>query len=650
MSTSRENIHVSLGSSANAVTAHLLNLEGLAATDPKSSCNPSITHAISNETYVPRVLIVDQANQFSLSHPQHHQQSRDQTVATWTGSMEVKEQEQQVDRSNVVALQEAASALAYSSYSRYHVTPNTSFYASASNGRHVQWDSDEEEEEEEDPEERLRRQQRAKHQWQQNTQEPLQEKMNSFWEDTSEDSLSWMEYWMPPHPPHNNYAVPLPFSNDSSMAEHWDTFQMGSTHKTAQDLLEKLRQILETCDAVQGVTILTEGYGIYAGMTTALLQDLEEECRTAGRLVMNVVNDGSMPVDKENQAKQESSWQIAHTERVRRQLQSGLALHDMTTHAHAVLPLALDNKESSLFATTARVALALETATLAYRLNGSNALSRIGLNGGYFGGVGPSDEGYGVASHLSFGEYLACLQPSSQYPMLELDVMNYNAVDSWNEALLQGTSLERQRMLQQGGRDANVRRPRDVLPGAWLNSKKTGLLIGLSPEMGGTDRSVHHQFALTTSLRPSNVQVSTFSTSQYLTFLMEGMAFRYRPEVSMSTVLSESAASLTSGGYGAGSYWEYLFPDGDRLPVLSVVSNSTRSYGYLNSIASDMKQVLSPRFKGYLNRDTAEGILPDAEDCTEAMEQCFDLRDLYAPPEGSGLVVDSEGTYFDVDE
>jgi len=647
MSTPRENIHVSLGSSANAITAHLLNLEGLAATDSASSCNPNITHTISNDTYVPRVLIVDQAKCFSFSHPHHH--SQDQTVATWSGRTEVHEQEQQEDRSNVLSLQEAASALAYSSYSRYHVSPNQASYASASNGRHVQWDSDEEEEEE-DPEERQRRQERAKHKWQLSTQQPLQEKLDSFWTDASRsnDSLSWMEYWMPPHPPHHNYAVPLPFSNDSNMAEHWDTYQMGASLKTAEDLLEKLRRTLETCDSVQGVTILSEGYGIYAGMTTALLQDLEEECRTAGRLVINVVDDGSVPVDKENEVEEES-WQAAHTERVRRQLQSGLALHDMTTHAHAVLPLAM-SKETSLFSSSARVALALETATLAYRLSGSNQQSRIGLNGGYFGGVGPSDEGYGVASHLSFGEYLACMQPSSQYPMLELDIMNHNTATSWNEALLQGTRLERERMLQQGGRDANVRRPRDVLPGAWLNSHKDGLLTGLSPEMGGMDRSVHHQFALTTSLRPSSARVSSFTTTQYLTFLMEGMAFRYRPEVSMGTVLSESVSSLTSGGYGAGSYWKSLFPEGDIMPVLSVVSNSTRSYGYLNSVASDMKQVLAPRFKGYLNRDTAEGILPDAEDCTEAMEQCFDVRDLYAPPEGSGLVVNSEGTYFDVDE
>jgi hypothetical protein len=43
----------------------------------------------------------------------------------------------------------------------------------------------------------------------------------------------------------------------------------------------------------------------------------------------------------------------------------------------------------------------------------------------------------------------------------------------------------------------------------------------------------------------------------------------------------------------------------------------------------------------------AHGILPNGEDCAEAVEHCLDLRDSYAPPEGSGLVVNSEGTYFD---
>lgn len=630
---SREAIHISLGSKANAVTAHLLNLQGLAATD--LTCDPNITHAVWKETHVPRVLIVDEANQFSHS-------TAERNVTTWTGKVEEMNDNAHKgageDKANVRALQEAASALAYSTHSRYHVTPDSS-YAVASNGRHVQWDSDDElEEEEEDEQEKLQRQERTRQKWFREKQQPLQEQMESFWnaEDCKKthDSLSWMDYWMPPHPP--NYAVALPFSHQSNIVEHWDTYQNGTN--MAEDLLEKLRQVLEACDAVQGITVMTEGCGIYAGLTATLLQDLQEECRTAGRFVMHV-NDSpdTASGDKEN-GKIETGWQPAQAERVRQYLQTGLALHDMAAHAHVVLPLALD---SSVFASSARMALALETATLSYRLSGQN--SKVGLSGGYYGGVGPSDEGYGVASHLSFGEYLACLQPSSQYPILELDVM-INESQSWNESLLRGTSLGQQRMMQQGDRDAGVRRPRDVLPGEWLNDANGGGLLSLqSPETGNLDRSLHHHFALTTSLRPTG---TSFSTVQYLTLLMEGMAFRYRPQVSMGAVLHESVSSLTAGGYGAGSYWKFLLQN--DVPVLSVVGNTTRSYGYLCDVASNFEQVLREvRFRGHHARDVAHGILPNGEDCAEAVEHCLDLRDSYAPPEGSGLVVNSEGTYFD---
>jgi hypothetical protein len=56
---------------------------------------------------------------------------------------------------------------------------------------------------------------------------------------------------------------------------------------------------------------------------------------------------------------------------------------------------------------------------------------------------------------------------------------------------------------------------------------------------------------------------------------------------------------------------------------------------------------LSRKFSGYHNRDVMQNILPEAEDCKEAMEYSLDLRDIYHPPDGSGLGVDEEGTYFD---
>ncbi len=73
-----ETIQISLGPAANAVTSHLCNLQGLAATTTSDSlgndgignengegsplCDPYVTHAVHKETYVPRVLFVDGKN------------------------------------------------------------------------------------------------------------------------------------------------------------------------------------------------------------------------------------------------------------------------------------------------------------------------------------------------------------------------------------------------------------------------------------------------------------------------------------------------------------------------------------------------------------------------------------------------------------
>jgi hypothetical protein len=126
---------------------------------------------------------------------------------------------------------------------------------------------------------------------------------------------------------------------------------------------------------------------------------------------------------------------------------------------------------------------------------------------------------------------------------------------------------------------------------------------------------------------------------------MQGMGIRYRPESSMATVANQSLAALTGDGYAAGSYWQSVW--GSSTPVLSVLGNSTRVYPHLQQISDDMKQAMLPRSRGFYNRDVTNGLLPEAEDCQEALAYCLDVRDLYRPPQGSGLAVDEEGTYFD---
>jgi hypothetical protein len=108
--------------------------------------------------------------------------------------------------------------------------------------------------------------------------------------------------------------------------------------------------------------------------------------------------------------------------------------------------------------------------------------------------------------------------------------------------------------------------------------------------------------------------------------------------------VNQNLSTLTGDGYAAGSYWHSVW--GSSAPALSVLGNSTRAYSHLHQISADIKQAMLPRYRGYYNRDVMNGILPEAEDCQEALAFSLDVRDLYQPPEGSGLVQNEEGFIF----
>ena len=79
----------------------------------------------------------------------------------------------------------------------------------------------------------------------------------------------------------------------------------------------------------------------------------------------------------------------------------------------------------------------------------------------------------------------------------------------------------------------------------------------------------------------------------------------------------------------------------------------TRSYPRLNSISTGFVDALHSRSnKGYFSRDAMSGLIPEKDDCEEALEYCRELVDVYEPPMGSGLVVgenenDGIDAYFD---
>jgi hypothetical protein len=625
MSSRRETIHVSLGSTANLVSAHVLNLQGLAATS--GYCPADITHAVQEDFYVPRCIFVDEGEALQFQDP-----SIDPTTVPTN-----------VDNPYL----QAANVLAYSQHSRYlapkiHVN-KYSEYATSSNGRHVEWGNDEdaddvEDDDEEQEEYRRKRQEREQYQWQAETMPPLQKLLEDHWATpavpATDDGtilegegsgappvelqgtiapLEYTSFFAPPFP--NNYQCTLPFSSKSNMVETWDSYTTASvklaSHWNENVLFEKLRKVLEKSDGVQGITIATEGHGIFAGLTTALLQELHDECRTAGRIVMHVTDPTSTSLAKLDA---EDSWQPAHVLSVRQDVESGLALFDFGQTAHAIVPIQTQSPNATLFERTSQIAMAWETATLAYRAESALLAT-----------------GYGdTPSRLTVREFLTSLQPTERYKLLELD---YYAKSYLDLPLQPGTSVERR--LQQQNRESQSRR---VPPGEWMET----LLTELSPtdNVDGvySKRSLHHHWSLASSMRSSTRSLDD------LTCIMEGMGIRYQPESSLGVIVDQTFKSLVSGGYAAGSYWK-MDPN---QAVVAVLSNSTRAYGYAKKVANNMKDKLTLlKYKGYHNRDVTNGVLPEKEDCLEALEYCLGLRDTYHPPEGSGLGDDEEGSYFD---
>ena len=730
MNSPRETIQISLGPSANAITAHLLNLQGLAATSSSSPddvyCDPNTTHYVQGRgsgTLVPRVLMIDEAkNQVAATNEEVANDSANQNQALssdpilsglhadsfWNGNLQVLGDQalsattaaawnngrNVVDQSrNSSSYWQAASSMAYSPYSRYHRTqendPRTPQYcADPSNARHVVWDDDEEEEEEEeDPYERALRQKQAERRWKTNTAVDLGQELDrqiaeSFQqaETAPEESSSpnqefyfdhWTDIWMPPWSEKSKLV--LPFSSQSQLVPHWNVSYQSDLpflQEWKEDtLFENVRHMLEACDhGIQGVSISTEGHGMYASLATYLLDELKQECKSAGRLIYHVKHDKNAAATKGD-----TSWQEAKVDQIRKHVSSGLALYDFTEKAHAVLPLQLSEESGvEFFRDTAQIAMALEASTLPFRFSGkNNPLYQMGLQNAPFLAHGTSDTSWGATTaRLTFSEYLQVLQPSSSYSMLELDAVSHSMDTKRSisnkklfETLQQGTSVERDRRTRESRGHSYRTRPREVSPGSWMrdvradSSESNGFLSSLSYRTSSKkysshfDRSSHHHFALSTSVRPilssESHGYNTSPMSSYLTCLIEGMGIQYRPERSIATVLNQSLGHMTfgsegGGNYGAGVYWKHIMPQVDT-PVLAVLGNSTRAYTALNEIATDMKDGMKNGCnRGFYNRDVSNGVLPELEDSEEAIEACWNKRDVYMPPSGSGLGYESD--------
>ncbi|KAL9183090.1 hypothetical protein ACHAXT_004877 [Thalassiosira profunda] len=867
-----ETVHVSLGTAANHVTSHLLNLQGLAATPSDdgggepSLCDPSVTHAVapldSGHVYVPRALIVDGKDSFgspwggsannnsAVASGFRPEDDPNAHVCSWGGRVERfaagdpaifgeqhseqgthQQQLQRVEEGGeddpLRTFQNEAAAVGLSPvHSRFSASPPAASYNAgldSGGGRHVQWDEEDKEEEDDDycygqdmenREEEKRRQQERTEMQQRETRRGYNERMERAWEEAfypggdgdvsgsssggnagtgtvpghgrTEREIRWHDYWMPPRPSPARYQVPLPFDTaNATSSDAWSssfgmgyhpgsglgggigTERSGITHSWRENALsESLRRTLEGCDVVKGFNVFVDGGasastgngisgGFHAGLATSLLEELSEECRSAGRWAVLIA-----PPAEDTGVPNSSERQLLH--QFRRRLNAGLALHGLSSNADAFLPASIDaahralrgddgvgtSPNRALFEGSAAVALALEASTLYYRLRrdapssraAGGPRSRLGIQSGFYRGssgnvgYGEADsEPFATAPSLTYHEFLASLRSSSdkRRSILELDALlrplsypgpagggmdagggasglnmasllagsgsaaqasvlaslasagliggGSAAVGELQQRMMQGTSADRTRQEQQTRyRSSRGSSARQAEPGEWMEDISTKALGGgggLLSSLSGTcapfgRRSAHHHFALSISLRPSASDATRFdasggdqSTSAFLRPMMESMGVKYRPEVSLGAVVKDSVVDATGG---VGSYWKSVFASQDlpkqstneggdptaerqqalspmdiatHTPIISVLGNSTRSYPRIRSVSTGFVDALhSRRNAGHVSRDVMAGILPEVDDCEEALEHCRELMDIYEPSSGSGLI------------
>lgn len=618
--TRGEILHVGIGGDACRLTAHWSNLQGLAASSG-AHCAAEVTHTEYQQLLVPRVLLID-----ASSESPELVLDEDPKVTIWRGSVQrldrrVLSDQFQPSDSTVLppvdpfaAFFQTASTLAAAPLSRYRAPTSSKVnYQTAANGRHVNWDDDDEEEP--DEEEVQARADRQEREWAA-TQQAVQAELDQFWDVTSSpQATSWHRWFMPPYHPRSIVTL------GTQVVRGWDVDSPQHLQAACEDVLERLRWVMEECDSLAGLVLATSSFGWESHLSSAVLGFLADESAATRRL--------TLAMEPSTTSETEETWRTRKITDMRGNLRRGLTLHSHVEGSTLFLPLQVASDHTASMAAAA----ALETVTLPYRfLNVASEERAIALNTYYFGDYNASSN-FGSAPSLSFSEFLTALKPSAKHSMLELDALAPSPAVDLDQALLSGTSIERDARMQ------NRQVVATELPGTWmLEQEAGGILSPLSPL--AKSRALHEHFAITSGLRPSSTRLVV---RQLSSCLMEGMGVRYRPEQSTSCVVQESLAQLVRNGYAAGSYWKSMY---GLAPVLTTLSNSTRSFQHLQTTTASMKESLAPKSRGFYNRDISNGLLPEMEDCVEALSFCLDLRDVYRPPDSSGMADEEEGDYF----
>jgi len=502
--------------------------------------------------------------------------------------------------------------------------------------------------------------------------ECLEQSASQAWSSVSAPPQHWYDYITFPYEfshadvvDNMMLGIPNVFPQSHDLASNgylygWKFEEQSSEgRKFREDILsESLRRSLEESDGIAGFQLLIDfSRGFYAGMATSVLEELKDECRSAGRWSIGIYFDNEQ-FDNHLSPRHNMYSGISQHQRMgrfRSDLNLPMGCYGVLDNSEVFLPLDLgecakflpnaDESEKlsspiyQKFFGGAVSAILLEASSLSYRSHPSD-LNRVATAGR---GMNYGVQNYVQNSYLGYGEFLSTIVPSPQFKLLQINgSLKFDSKNLYSQ-ISDGSSLSYERL--QRSNSQNRHRFSKSNLGKWLDSPEMQCAspFGCSNLI---ERNLHSHFSLSSYIRcASNTAYTENPISDHLETSMESF-LPCRPDRYSSCVIGRTLGQITYGG----NYWsnEVLSPIHHHNSVVALLENSTRSYSFAKLQAQKMSRCLSREMKGFFARDATEGLVPDYDECNDALEFLRNLEADYDP--GVDDQNDDPNEYYDGNE
>ena len=526
------------------------------------------------------------------------------------------------------------------------------------NSRHVNWD-DYDNEQEEYNEEEIRWMQQQKERQEILRIAQLDEEAGRAWEKCRKRPQHWQDFLTLPYNSGDNDVIEDMVMHIPNILPHGevDTFSSflagwkvkeGSYHgrKFREEILgDSIRLLLEESDRISGFQLLTDfTNGFFSGLATSVLEELGDECKSAGRWCIGVDDFEMENAGIFNYFSSSSKYE--QRKQFRKNINRPLSMHGLIENSDLFLPLDISRCSCESTSTTTATPLAnnlfysgsiaavlLESATLSYRLN-LNCASKARVATAGRGMCYDSKDYISRQQRCSFQDFVSSLLPSQQYGVISLSGVMSMSESKFIDMMSDGTSMSYINLMKSNS-SLRHRFTRENL-GKWLSCPEMiRTLPSSNLKVGLSNRRLHTHFALLSSIRFSSTPQYTVEDS--VNCQMESFTQFRLDRYTSCSILHSLTQSI-----GKGNYWNRdILPlatqnTNDTIrkkekPVMSLLENSSLCYPFLQKQTENLELSLERKIRGLYMRDEIEGLLLNIDESMEASEFLLTLSDTYNP-------------------